>query len=421
MKSRNGRGARGLFEASTQFLKSQQRLIKLLGTRGALGAKDTETAVLKLEKLVDEKRPAQFMSEAAKVNEKLTAGLKKQDTTGTKTDNAELALLLRMSKVIQETDDAKAVFTGVLALLKELVAFENGTLYLANRATGNLELAHQEGERVDLIRGVRFDHGFGLSSWVAKERRPILLNDLRREVQPGLPVVKSFLSVPLQVGSELIGVLNLSHSCAHAFGERDKELLILASSLAAATIEHLLHYQSIKELSVTDDLTALHNRRYFQERLTQQSQLAERYLHPYSLVFLDIDHFKQFNDAHGHAEGDKILTELGTVLKKWARTSDVVARYGGEEFVVLLPHTDSEGAMQAAERLRRAIEAHAFPRRRRITVSMGVASYPHDGKAETDLVQKADQALYLAKKAGRNCTQRIHDLRLEPARQAAVN
>ncbi|MBI5837300.1 MAG: sensor domain-containing diguanylate cyclase [Candidatus Eisenbacteria bacterium] len=404
MKARNGRGARGLFEASTHFLKSQQRIVKLLSTRGALPGKDAEAATLKLEKLMDEKRPAQCLGECSKVNEKLLTALKKHEKP-TAGDRGELALLLKMSRVIQETDDPGAVFAGVMALLKQLVAYENGSLYLVRRGAHDLELAHQEGERVDLIRGVRFDHGYGFSSWVAKERRPVLLNDLRREAQPGLPVVRSFLSVPLLVGSELIGVVNLSHSCAHAFAERDKELLILASSLAAATIEHMLHYQSIKAMAVTDELTSVYNRRYFQDRLQQQATLSQRYLHPFSLVFLDIDHFKQFNDTHGHESGDQVLVEMGRLLKAWARTSDVVVRYGGDEFVVLLPHTPREGALLAAERLRASVEAHHFPRRRKVTVSLGVASYPVDGKAEEDLVRKADQALYLAKKAGRNCIQ----------------
>ena len=422
MKSRNGRGARGLFEANTHFLKSQQRLVKALGTRGCMGGKESEAASLKLEKLMDEKRPAQFLTQMSKLNEKIVSGLKKQEK-GTRTESPELSMLLKMSKVIQETDDPQAVYSGVLNLLRQLVAFENGTLYLVNRASGSLELAHQEGERVDLIRGVRFEHGFGLSSWVAKERRPVLLSDLRREAQPGMPVVRSFLSVPLQVGTELIGVLNLSHSCAHAFVERDKELLIVASAMAAATIEHALHYQSIKELSITDELTQVYNRRHFLDRLQQQSQLSQRYLHPYSLVFIDIDHFKQFNDTHGHASGDQILAELGGVLRKWARSSDVVARYGGEEFIVLLPHTDAQGGLLAAERLRAAIESHSFTRRRRITVSVGVASYPVDGKMESDLVRKADQALYLAKKAGRNCTQvsRVAHPDAPQAGQASLN
>jgi diguanylate cyclase (GGDEF)-like protein len=420
MKARNGRGARGLFEASTHFLKSQQRLIKLLSTRGCLGGKEAEGATLKLEKLMDEKRPAQCLAECTKLNEKLITALKKQDKPAG-TDRSELALLLKMSRVIQETDDPKAVFAGVMGLLKQVVAFENGSLYLVNRGTQALELAHQEGDRVDLIRGVRFEHGYGFSSWVAKERRPVLLNDLRREAQPGLPVVRSFLSVPLQVGSELIGVLNLSHSCAHAFAEKDKEMLILASSLAAATIEHMLHFQDIKELSVTDELTSVYNRRYFQERLLQQQQLSERYLHPYSLVFLDIDHFKQFNDTHGHAAGDHVLMDLGALLKRWARNSDVVVRYGGDEFVVLLPHTDREGAVLAAERLRASVESHLFPKRRRVTVSVGVSSFPLDGKAQVDLVRMADQALYLAKKAGRNCIQSFQPGSPSPAQPAGVN
>ena len=418
MKSRNGRGARGLFEASTHFLKSQQRLVKLLGTRGCVSPKDAEGASVKLEKLMDEKRPAQFMAQVSKLNDRLGASLKKQEK-GERPENGEMALLLKVSRLIQETEQPEQVFSGVLGLLRQVVTYENATLYLANRATGSLELAHQEGERVDLIRSVRFEHGFGLSSWVAKERRPILLSDLRREAQHGLPVVRSFLSVPLVLGGELIGVVNLSHSCAHAFGERDKHLLMLVASLTAATIERLLHHQSRRELGVMDELTGVHNRRHFEERLLQQAELSRLSMQPYSLLFIDIDHFRQFNDVHGHPAGDQILKDLGGVLRTWARSTDVVARYGGEEFVVLLPHTDQHGAHQAAERLRGAIENHSFGRRRRITVSMGIASCPHDGNAELELVRKADHALGLAKRSGRN---RAHGAGDAPgAHGAAVN
>jgi diguanylate cyclase (GGDEF)-like protein len=158
----------------------------------------------------------------------------------------------------------------------------------------------------------------------------------------------------------------------------------------------------MRRLAITDDLTNIYNRRHFLERMQSEIDRARRYGTPFSVMFIDIDNFKDLNDSYGHQVGDKILAELATILKHWARSSDIVARYGGEEFVVLLPMTDKPRSITAAERLRTRVQRHTFYRRKKLTVSVGVASFPGDGDTTDQLLGRVDEALYMAKKTGRN-------------------
>ena len=159
----------------------------------------------------------------------------------------------------------------------------------------------------------------------------------------------------------------------------------------------------LAELASTDELTGVKNRRRFREDLDLLFAQADRQRSPLSLILLDIDHFKQYNDAFGHPAGDRVLRQVGATLRSSLRGHDVVARYGGEEFVVLLPATDPEGAMEAAERLRAAIAGHDWPNRP-VTASFGVATSGPDTLDADMLVDHADRALYFSKKAGRDRT-----------------
>jgi len=159
----------------------------------------------------------------------------------------------------------------------------------------------------------------------------------------------------------------------------------------------------LSQAAITDGLTGLRNHRAFQESLMNLVQMAERYGQPLSLIMLDIDHFKQFNDRFGHPAGDELLRQVASVLRQSARAYDVIARYGGEEFAILLPNTDLQEAIRVAERLRQQIAA-IQNRHMPITASFGVASYRH-GSAPATLLYEADNALYEAKRRGRN---RVH-------------
>lgn len=185
----------------------------------------------------------------------------------------------------------------------------------------------------------------------------------------------------------------------------------------------------LTEMSMTDELTRLRNFRHFASRLEEEIRRAERYGHPLALVLFDIDHFKLYNDTHGHPAGNEVLRVIGRLLRDNARQTDLLARYGGEEFVAILPETTKADTVQLAEKICRLIELHKFPGEEqqpggRLTVSAGVAAVPEDLAHSPLLLDAADRALYAAKAAGRNCVvayspemgmpRRDHTLRLRP-------
>lgn len=162
------------------------------------------------------------------------------------------------------------------------------------------------------------------------------------------------------------------------------------------------HY---RRLSIFDDLTRIHNHRYFHQSLSRGISAAARYQYPFSILLMDLDNFKAYNDAHGHLAGDQALRALGAFLGKSIRAGDIAARYGGEEFALILSHTDKEGALAVAERLRAGTEAIQRTHRSLpapFTVSIGAATFPGDGKTKDALILKADKALYRAKHNGKN-------------------
>jgi diguanylate cyclase (GGDEF)-like protein len=165
--------------------------------------------------------------------------------------------------------------------------------------------------------------------------------------------------------------------------------------------------RQLREIAVRDGLTGLYNHRYFREALDLEIARARRHRRTFSLIFMDLDHFKHYNDALGHLAGDELLRELAGLIKKSCRTTTIAARYGGEEFVMLTPETDKECARICAERLRNSIESHPFAGRDQqpagtVTLSIGVSTFPEDGYDADSLIAKADSALYRAKEQGRN-------------------
>jgi diguanylate cyclase (GGDEF)-like protein len=162
-------------------------------------------------------------------------------------------------------------------------------------------------------------------------------------------------------------------------------------------------------MAVTDGLTGLHNYRSFRNQLHMECSRSDRFGLPFSLLMVDIDHFKKYNDSFGHPNGDKVLRRFARLLYESIREVDFLARYGGEEFVLILPGTDKNSAVTVSEKLRNLVERFPFPHEKksyagRITMSAGIASYPLDTKDEDELILLSDKALYKAKKNGRNCT-----------------
>jgi diguanylate cyclase (GGDEF)-like protein len=181
----------------------------------------------------------------------------------------------------------------------------------------------------------------------------------------------------------------------------------LMESLAQKNTQLEKANRILKDLACRDGLTRLYNHRYFQDVINNEIFRAQRNGEVFSLLFMDLDHFKHYNDTHGHLEGDRLLRKIGEILLKAVRRTDIVARYGGEEFVVMLPATPKKNAAVMGEKLRRYIETYPFPGResqplKKVTISVGIATFPEDGAQRPELVERADGAMYRAKKLGRN-------------------
>ncbi len=194
--------------------------------------------------------------------------------------------------------------------------------------------------------------------------------------------------------------------------ENEKEFLRLISNETATAVERAKIYQHTLEISIKDELTKVFNRRYFNDRVFREVHRARRYKHDLSLIMIDIDHFKNFNDTYGHHIGDEVLRWVAKNIGESIRDSDILARYGGEEFVIILTETDKRGAFFVGEKVRKNIEERSvgltdmfkssIPITRNITISLGVSHFPGDGNTVEELIGRADQNLYKAKAGGRN-------------------
>nr|MDQ3321804.1 sensor domain-containing diguanylate cyclase [Acidobacteriota bacterium] len=240
--------------------------------------------------------------------------------------------------------------------------------------------------------------------------KPLVVEDVEKTAMPNAPLEwryksKSFISYPIAIGGRKICVLNLTYkNGGEDYNECDLDLLHAIVPQLAVLIDRadLKHKAGEFELmSVTDSLTGLLNRRYLEERLTEETKRSNRHGFPMSFMMIDVDDFKSYNDNFSHPEGDKALKLVARHLKETLRGADVAARYGGEEFSILLPQTTSAEARIIAERVRRRVDAADFPNRK-VTISVGVASCSPLVCTTADIIRAADEALYEAKRRGRN-------------------
>jgi diguanylate cyclase (GGDEF)-like protein len=267
-----------------------------------------------------------------------------------------------------------------------------------------------EGDASGSLRDLTFADNAGLVSNVVKLGAPLpgrALGAMDRvvifdngTVLRGLQALKIF---PLRAGETTVGTLVCGSRKPDGLPEgAQRELSMLALQAAESLVRTQL-YERTERLATTDGLTGLANRRAFNQALQTRLREAQRYKRPLSL--LDVDHFKKVNDAHGHPAGDAVLKGVAALAQKQARETDVVARYGGEEMALVLPETDAKGALVIAERIRAAVHAaqHATERGPvKVSISIGVATWPGGGESPEELLEAADRALYRAKQGGRN-------------------
>ena len=217
-----------------------------------------------------------------------------------------------------------------------------------------------------------------------------------------------FVSIPLMIEQEIVGVLNINDVDQDPFNVNDLDFILNLSEFIAMSISNAVLYEQTSKLAVTDGLTGISNRTNMEQSLLNEFGRSMRYNSPLSIVLLDVDHFKDVNDSYGHQKGDEILVTFASILKKFCRANDIAARYGGEEFLMILPQSNAQGAFKIAERVREEIMKMSFvgnDSKFSVTTSCGVAELNRDYMKNTDqLINVADNAMYEAKNSGRNKT-----------------
>jgi len=283
--------------------------------------------------------------------------------------------------------------------------------YLSERGD---ELVLAESRGVGQVQGaLKIKLGDGRIGWVAKNQITMEAEEFKAQARANQWTataedpqgMKLDLYAPMLHDNRLYGVL-----AAGGLGVRhpeEKKMLKMVADLGSSALSNAKLIETIKHWADQDGLTGLLNKRAFLKKIGEKIFECEREREPLSVFILDVDHFKHYNDTNGHLAGDEVLRSVGRVLKQAVRSGDIVARYGGEEFIVAMPETDREGAMKAAQKIRAAIEQEPFANQERqptgnLTISGGIAVLPTDGKSATDLIGRADQGLYEAKKSGRN-------------------
>lgn len=250
--------------------------------------------------------------------------------------------------------------------------------------------------------------------WALRRGQPHVLAGLDRQqlacahLDPGMPPAGvTAICLPLSAQSGSIGLLHVSAPSGEVdHGDAIDELLGQLAEQLGLAIANLQLRETLRTQSLRDPLTGLFNRRYLEESLAHELQRCERRGLPLSVLMLDVDHFKRFNDTQGHAAGDALLSQVGRQIEAAVRAEDIACRYGGEEFTVVMPEMDAHGACARAERIRRLVETttvqHLGQQLGPVTISVGIATFPGDGHAPDRLLQMADATLYRAKAEGRN-------------------
>lgn len=315
-----------------------------------------------------------------------------------------LSSTLGLEKILSLVTDSALylIGKGETALL---FLMEEGKLAL--RATSHMGDSPEARARV-----IKSKTGDAFDRWVLKQRQNLIVTDAEKDFRFRTSVketeerkTRSLISSPILKGKEMRGMLRLDSSLPEVYYADDLRLLDILANLVSLAIENAELYRRTEELAIRDNLTGLYVHEYFQNRLEEELKRALIRNYSLSLVMLDLDHLKDYNDQFGHIAGDIVLRHLAKILADEVGEGGVSARYGGEEFCFLLPRTGKEEARQLAERIRKKVAEHTIAIRRRetkVTVSIGIATLPDDARMKTELIRKADEALYRAKEGGRD-------------------
>src|SRR5262244_1940324 len=336
------------------------------------------------------------------------------DGLGQHREAGEVAVFQELGKALTSSLQLDQVLRTIMEKIDEFLRPDNWSLLLLDEAKQELYFELAVGKASQALKDVRVKVGQGIAGWVAQYGETVVVPDTSKDTRFFSKVdektktdTQSIVAVPVKFRDTCLGVIELINCMGpDGFDARDLKLLEALSDLAAIALENARHVKRIHELTITDDCTTLYNARHMGFILETEIYRSQRYNYEFSLIFIDLDHFKKVNDTQGHLIGSRLLADIGNALKQHCRLIDFAFRYGGDEFVLLLPQTSKENALNVARRVHKLIRETTWLAGEgldiRLTASMGVAAYPVDSRTKEGLLHLADEAMYLVKNTNRD-------------------
>ena len=325
-----------------------------------------------------------------------------------------LSLFHEVGKTLASTLDLQKILQTIMEKISDFLQPDTWSLLMLDEATQELYFEIAIGAGANKLKDVRLKVGEGIAGWVAANGEPVLVEDVRKDPRFITKVdeltqieTRSVVCVPIKGREKVLGVIELINCLGReSFRKEDIPILKNLADYAAIALENARYVQRITELTITDDCTALYNARHLHFVLDAEIYRSNRYNYEFSVIFIDLDHFKQVNDTHGHLVGSKLLWLIGDLIKGHLRLIDYAFRYGGDEFVVLLPQTSKENALMVVRRIRDLLNSSTFFTEEglniKVTASFGLASYPSDARTRKEILRMADEAMYLVKNTTRD-------------------
>jgi diguanylate cyclase (GGDEF)-like protein len=337
------------------------------------------------------------------------------EATGTdrKRQSQELTIFHDVAKALTSSLDLDSILQTIMEKMAEYFRPDTWSLLMVDEEHNELYFAIAVGDAAEALKNVRLKVGEGIAGWVAKNGEQLIVPDVYTDPRFAKRIdevtkweTRSIICVPLNSKHRVLGVIQLVNVEMKGFSDRELFFLQTLCDYAAIAIENSRAVEKIQELTITDDCTGLYNARHLYKTLDTEVYRSARFGYEFSVLFIDLDHFKQVNDTHGHLVGSKLLAEIGYLIKAQLRLIDYAFRYGGDEFVVLLPQTGKDQALTVAKRLRDALRASMFCKEEglnlNVRASIGLATYPHDAKSPHDVIRQADEMMYLVKNTTRD-------------------
>jgi len=333
---------------------------------------------------------------------------------GEQREAGEIAVFHELGKALTSSLQLDQVLRTIMEKIDEFLRPDTWSLLLVDDAKQELYFELAVGKGAQALKDVRIKMGQGIAGWVAQNDEAVIVPDVSKDTRFFSKVdektkmeTRSIVAVPVRYRDHCLGVIELINCVEReGFMERDLALLEALADFAAIALENARHVKRIHELTITDDCTSLYNARHMDFILETEIYRSQRYGYEFSVVFIDLDHFKNINDTHGHLVGSKLLAEVGQIVKNACRRIDFAFRYGGDEFVIVLPQASKESAFVVARRLHKLIGETNWLTSEGLnvhfTASIGVASFPSDAKSKVELLHLADEAMYAIKNSTRN-------------------